>query len=127
MQPQLDHKSCEMQRDMDLIRELLLKIEADPLCDGRLPQSIYVQERTLGETDYHLRLLDQAGYITGTRDMGNYLVFSLTWEGHEFLDNIKDATIWAQTKEKAKEIPGVGLKIVGEIASNLIRAHFHLP
>jgi Hypothetical protein (DUF2513) len=115
-----------MQRDMDLIRDLLLKIEADPLCNGHYPQSVYVLGRSMEEIDYHLRLLDQAGYVTGTRAMGAYLVRSMTWDGHEFLDNIKDATIWNQTKEKAKEIPGVSLKIIAEIATSLIRAHFHL-
>lgn len=127
MRLQTKQSSVDMQRDMDLIREMLLKIEDDPPCDGHLPQDIYIAGRPAHDVDYHLRLLDEAGYIKGTSTMGKFLVSSMTWDGHEFIANIKDATIWDRAKEKAKEIPDVSLKIIREIAANLIRTHFHLP
>jgi len=127
MQPQLELKSCEMQRDMDLIRDLLLKIEADPFCDGTHFKRIDVEDQPIDKLNYHLRLLDQAGYIIGVKAMLYYNVSELTWKGHEFLDNIKDPAIWTETKEKAKELGGVGLNVIAEIALSLIKAHFHLP
>lgn len=116
-----------MQRDMDLIRQILLEVEKCPLCDGHHFVNIDIPGRSIEEVNYHIRLLEQAGYIIGSQTMLTYSVSSLTWEGHEFLDNIKDPKIWDETKEKAKEIPGVGLKIVGEIATGIIKAHFGLP
>lgn len=127
MQSQIEQKSIEMQRDMDLVRELLLKIEANPLCDGTRWNTIYIPGHSVEETNYHLKLLEQAGYISGNQPVVHYQVSALTWRGHEFLDNIKDAGIWSQVKEKSKDLGGVGLKIIEEIASSLIRAHFHLP
>lgn len=120
---------CEMERDMDLVRGLLKQIEADPECNAFGFKRIRVEGKSEEEIDYHLGLLDQAGYIKAMIPPAmrtHYEVSSLTWAGHEFLDNIKDERIWSQTKEKIKEMPGVALTVVAEIATNLIRSHFNL-
>jgi Hypothetical protein (DUF2513) len=127
MQSQLEQTSLEMQRDMDLIRDILLKIEGDPMCDGHHFVTIDLPGVPMDKLNYHLMLLEQAGYVTGSETMITHSVSSLTWDGHEFLDNIKDPGIWAATKEKTKELGGVGLNVVAEIAVSLIKAHFHLP
>lgn len=121
---------CEMERDMDLVRDLLKQIEADPECNAFGFKRIRVEGRSEEEVDYHLGLLDQAGYIRALIPPAmqrHYEVSSLTWNGHEFLDNIKDEGIWSQTKERIKEMPGVALTVAAEIATNLIRSHFKLP
>ena len=60
-----------MKRDMDLIRELMLKLEAlsVPLTglkviDGHEPV-VQVDGYTAEQIDYHLLLLEQAGFIHG--------------------------------------------------------------
>lgn len=116
-----------MQRDMDLIRDLLLELESNPLCDGRRFINLDMPGRSIEEIDYHLGLLLEAGYLKGTQTMSTISVSSMTWEGHEFLDNIKDPGIWSKTKERAKVIPGVALKVLAEIAASEIRKHLNLP
>jgi hypothetical protein len=54
-------------------------------------------------------------------------VSMLTWQGHEFLDDIKDHGIWAKTKERIHGLPGIALSIVGEIAKAEIRTKLGLP
>lgn len=52
---------------------------------------------------------------------------ALTWEGHQYLDCIRDENIWSQARNKVSGFGGVPLKILGEIAASLIRSHVGLP
>src|SRR5690348_4591222 len=85
-----------MTRDMDLIRTLLLWIEAQPQLDGTRwlapdkPEDVGVSDHSIEEVQYHLNLLIEAGFVEGKSfDAAGTVVFSrLTWKGHEFLENI---------------------------------------
>ena len=64
---------------------------------------------------------------------GNYgingmpTISQLTWQGHEFLDNIRDPGIWGKTKERLKGLPNVAISVIGEIAMAEIKKHIGLP
>src|SRR5271154_2917382 len=58
---------------------------------------------------YHARLLLKGGYVTG--DSRKPSISGLTWEGHEFLDSIKDTGVWETTKERLSGLPNVTLLI----------------
>ena len=89
---------------MDVIRELLLFIEND---EGTL----YIQDfedvefADENQTIYHLQLLIEADYIIGfhEKDAGGRVyilaIERLTWQGHEFLDAIRDKSIWDKVKK----------------------------
>jgi Hypothetical protein (DUF2513) len=102
-----------MKRDMDLIRELLLKIEeatVKPSWRALAPQGDETEiQRVIG----HIRLLDEAGLIRGTRSIhgGSDIPdnIELTWTGHEFLNDVRDPVVWGKTKERAKAVASVGL------------------
>src|ERR1700692_3539758 len=90
-----------MERDMDLVRELLLAIERDPKLDGTL----WFQAGTTGGFDiaghsdaevvYHVRMLIEEGFVAGKMMTPTaVLVTRLTWKGHEFLDTVRDGEIW---------------------------------
>jgi hypothetical protein len=53
-------------------------------------------------------------------------VSRLTWEGHEFLDNIKDVGVWEKTKERLQGIPGVALTVVAALAEAEIKKRLGL-
>jgi hypothetical protein len=48
-------------------------------------------------------LLEQAGYIDALvaahKRPYAFQIFALTWEGHEFLDAMRDDTVWKKAKE----------------------------
>src|SRR5688572_21181749 len=103
-----------MQRDMDLIREILFEIEANdsiPSFDDKDDQ--YLQ---------HVLLLNEAGLIDGITvsvcDRGELYpqVLNrprLTWKGHEFLDSARNDTVWNSTKAKIKAALGsAGFQVV---------------
>ncbi len=93
-----------MQRDMDLIRKLLLYLEAKP--DDRVKRSIEIEGYDPALINYHLVLLANARLIDfeASRSTSNpdrlIEVFPtrLTWEGHEFLDAARDQTVWDRVK-----------------------------
>lgn len=122
-----------MERDMDLIRDLLLQVEVDPLLDGyhfrNFDESDF-PDHTNEEIAYHVDLLIEAGLVKGgdaTMDSASAPVSRLTWEGHEFLDNVKDAGIWKQVKARISTLPGIALTVVAEIAKAEVRKRLGLP
>ena len=121
-----------MKRDMDLVRTILLYVEEN----ARLNQIEYIAMSEIADAypevsqfdqedlDYHHKILVEAGYLTEVRaatgdgsDLG-----LLTWEGHEFLDKVRDPKIWRTTKSKAKAVGSWSVSILGEIAAATIKA-----
>ena len=94
-----------MKRDMGLIREILLRIEEPGEPSGS--EEFRMEGFCKQETDYNLNLLISAGFVEGrvARAFGNnssIFVDRLTWSGHDFLDAIRDDSVWTKTKEKAR-------------------------
>lgn len=98
-----------MKRDMDLIRELLLSIEANGA--GHEYPGV---DRPPEEIAYHLRLMKDAGLIDGIayNEIGDnegtpgFLTIKLTWEGHEFLDAARSPEVWDTATEKVSSTVG---------------------
>jgi hypothetical protein len=88
-----------MKRDMDLARDLLLQISEDSIREEEWDQ----------QAIYHLKMLTDAGYVQGIKFMSTYDgdLFALanpqlTWNGHEFLDNIRSKSVWDRIKGTVK-------------------------
>ena len=113
-----------MQRDMELIRKILITIE-DKYVDVALNSSeISIDGYDMKTIGYHCSILHDAGLLDYFKGQygGNELLFffvgRLTWDGHEFLDKIKNDTVWNRTTTTIKEkgVPFV-LDAVKEIAT----------
>ncbi len=95
-----------MKRDMDLIRQLLLKIEGS---ETRYADDLDIPGYSRQEIGYHLELLisatlincDRVGWTFGG-DFGA-AVNGLTWEGHDFVEAIRSDSIWNRTKESIRD------------------------
>lgn len=109
-----------MKRDMELVRDLLLLIENN---DDRRELKI-PDDWNREVVAYHLKILDQAEYVkNNTKWADNQpmrLIASLTWDGHEFLDSIKNNNIWIKTKEGIKgkgfELGSVPIDVIKDYA-----------
>lgn len=115
-----------MKRDMELIRKILFAIE-DKYIDTWLEGSeIPIDGYDMNTIAYHCAILHDANLIydyKGEYASGELYFFGvgrLTWEGHEFLDKIKNDTVWSQTKETLtkKGVPFV-LDAVKEVATTI--------
>jgi|SRR5438552_10707950 len=69
----------------------------------------------LSEADTH-HLLFEAGLVDGEPRSELPMISRLTWKGHEVVDSIRDAGIWANVKERIKGLPGVTIAVVTELA-----------
>ena len=85
------------------------------------PSQDMLSRHSQEEINYHIRLLIEAGMVKGNLGPVFPTVSKLTWDGHEFLDNIKDSDVWSKTKERLKGLPGVALSVVGELAKAEIK------
>jgi|ERR1039457_6191271 hypothetical protein len=88
-----------MKRDMDLMRQLLLRAEASN--ERRLKVNGAVEA-------YQVRLMVEEGLVNGVV-IGNQkaglpddesYILSLTWAGHDFLDASRDEKLWRKAREK---------------------------
>lgn len=113
-----------MKRDWDVIRKLMLEIEA-------LPAGSALTSGDIGGVDtdtafYHMRLLLESGLAAnGASEMlgGSHCHLSrLTWAGHEFLDHIRNDSVWSKVKQEAKQ-RGLDLTfgLVQEMAKGVLR------
>ncbi len=123
-------KDIDMKRDMDLIREMLLTIEAHP--SGFAPQAIEIPDYTQEQIGYHAYLLGEAGLAVVNNDTGigektpRARVIRLTWAGHEFLDSARERQIWNQAKDMVKKIGGASLPIWLNLLNELAKKQLGL-
>lgn len=91
-----------MKRDMDLIRLILLEIEAS---EYEMIENFQVKGHDITDVKYNGELLYQAGMITKFYEdsIGELVAGSLTWDGCDFLDKIRDNSVWKKTKDAIKE------------------------
>ena len=114
-----------MKRDMDLIREILLQVEARPTVTGIDLVEIPGHEQE--EISYHVKLLADAGFLeahdlrTMARDGFRYAPSALTNAGHDFLDAARNKAVWAKTMEK---ISAVGESAPLEVTSAVLTMTF---
>jgi hypothetical protein len=118
-----------MQRDWDLIREILAVLEARDSTRGGLPPGAF-PSRSEEVVSYHFYLLHQAGLIDADiKKSGNTGIFgiarNLTWDGQEFLDKIRSDTLWNKIKSTVKD-KGLDLTFdtIKAAAAALIKAMF---
>lgn len=107
-----------MRRDDDLLRQLMLDMEADPE-----PQKIFVLTLDADDEDrdtyFHLRLLADEGFLEESGKYGG--VFRMTNKGHDFCAAVRSDTVWGQTKQVAAQVSGVSLSILKDIAVGIVR------
>lgn len=113
-----------MQRDMDLIRQLLLSAEAGP----PYPK---IEGYTQDAIKYHQKLAIDAGLLEGaiakdhtkpTEIPGAVIIKGVTWAGHDFIDAIREDTKWNKVKGYVAD---AGKQLTIETAKFAIAQLFH--
>ena len=117
-----------MRRDMTLVREVLLKVEALDIPPGAKfvlradrgfdedEADIRVDGFEADEIDRHLRLLVDAGFLTGKVASDGVVSEGLSWAGCEFLDTVRSPEVWKKTEAAASKIGGVGITVFADVA-----------
>lgn len=111
-----------MIRDFDLIRKIMLDLQALPA--NSMPTTIsYPGEYEQDVINEHMNLLIEAGLINGKvlRTMSGIAQVNsrgLTWPGHDFMDIAKKETLWARAKQIALER---GLSLTVEVLTGALK------
>lgn len=74
---------------------------------------------------YTIKMLDEGNLISakalyGDGKITNYIVFDITYEGHQFLQNIRPKTVWDKSQSVFKNIGTVSIDIIKTVASAVI-------
>lgn len=75
--------------------------------------------------EYSLLQLINVHYVNGAPQYGcNTLsrcyISSITWEGHQFLDTIRDAKIWKKTKSILSHLESASITFASNVASSIL-------
>ena len=112
-----------MKRNMDLIREILLFIEEKH--EYGPVYGFIIPDHSINEIAYHCKLLYEHGFIDSYEDLPgdeeaqDIAVGGLTWEGADYLEQIRDNTLWGKTKRTMKE---KGIPLTVEFVKETINA-----
>lgn len=113
-------------RDMDLIRNLLLKLEKfEHVANGYIHISDASQfdmnDDDWNDIAHHMRLLHDAEFIITRPEKPWQFFVSLSWKGQDFLDSIRDDEVWKKTKDAASKVGGFTFQLLGDIATGFAK------
>ena len=128
-----------MKLNADCMRDVMLKIELlqaitvdeennvsfEPLWIDDLYQTLPKHDKR--DIFYALHNLDQAGYVSTNMINGDdsslgYVVNYITYEGHNFLDRIRDPKAWRYIKTAGSAIGNFSLSVINQIANGATTA-----
>ncbi|MCA0270253.1 MAG: DUF2513 domain-containing protein [Bacteroidetes bacterium] len=110
-----------MKRDLDLIRDLLLRAE-------QVEPGVFLR----GENDVvegeHVRLLIESGYVEGGLnwvgphgEVRDWEIHRLTMKGHDFISNLRSPAIFAKVKALArKTTETASLEVLGQAGATFV-------
>ena len=121
-----------MKLDKDLVREILLALEADD-GDPREFKDIEPPGWTPEQVAYTVCILAEGGLIEATDSGGmDWRAQRLTYAGHEYVDTIRDGEVWRKTKEIASKAGVFSLQVLIETGKTVVKQELakygvHLP
>ncbi len=122
-----------MARDMDLVRDIMLKIDRgerefdtasaetasilDEDTEGKL------SEEDADKLSLHLDMLEDAGLIKIHVKYADGLIHvkDLTWSGYDFLETVRDPEVWKKTKEGASKIGGWTFGLIKDMGTAYLK------
>jgi hypothetical protein len=121
-----------MRLNHDCIRDILLFVE-DNITETKCAISINSLLEHLNDkydsdiVCYHVRQIHKAGFLDNVSyaDDGPLLLFDLSWEGHNYVANIRDNNVWSKIKALTNGLASISLPILIDYAKTV--AANHLP
>src|SRR5438128_6847054 len=113
-----------MQRNMDLVRTILTRMEGDT--SGRAPKDLGIKGFSPEEVAYHVHIMLQEGLVEGhdvttMHSPGPEAVpTSLTWKGHEFLDLARDQDRWNKAKAIIAKVGSAPISVWMKVLTDLL-------
>jgi hypothetical protein len=138
-----------MQRNMDLVRTILMRMEGNPtrwpsqdmgikgLCAQATStttttttpaplQALGIQGSSVQEVGYHVHIMLQEGLIEGFdastphSAVPEAIPTSLTWKGHEFLDLARDQERWNRARAIIAKVGSAPILVWTKVLNDLL-------
>ena len=122
-----------MKLNYDCARSVLLTVEKSKTIDEELNinpltvETIFEQLPKYEDSEilYTIEKLKEAGYINAALQFaaGHFIdgaVSSITYSGHEYLDNIREPEVWRKVKAMLKNAGAITLPLISQAAQMLI-------
>lgn len=115
-----------MNRDMELIREILLDVKRRNTLEEK-PVRIDGYDETV--VARHVELLFEAGYLDGrnltvlaSAGPATIVVKDMSWAGHDFIAVLENQTVWNQIKNQfpAAQLAGLPLDVIKTVGTGLL-------
>lgn len=96
-----------MKRDMDLVRKILLEIEERYVSTALY--DLQIEGYDVQTIANHCKIMQEAGLFSAcsikyaSNDIYAFGVGGLTWNGYDYLDKIRDDSVWRKTKDVITE------------------------
>jgi len=124
-----------MKRNLDVIREIMIYCEktlkpGSLLIAKNIPKSLYEEiDPSMTEVEFmeHLNLLNESGLIEGKgMKVGGgifveYMIQRITSSGYDFLDALRNDSVWKAVKEKGNAVGGIALNTMIDFALDYAR------
>ena len=121
----------DVKRDFDLLRDMLLRIEAaEP--ERKLTYRSFLDLCDDAEMILlHIELLMDAGFILAIDESdcqgADYAIVRMTFAGYEYLDTVRDESHWADIKEKLLPVGGSAtIEIIKDLGVSFLRQQLGL-
>jgi hypothetical protein len=116
-----------MKLNHECIRDLLLYLEDKLLITSHLcANDIEIAPFKNADVIYTVAKLSEANYIKTSQisysneTIPTFHIQSLTWDGHKFLDNIRDDNVWEKTKSVVAQFSSVSIGIIEDVSNRII-------
>lgn len=123
-----------MKLDFDCIRDVLLTIESKTEITERFEYACVKLNEVISELPqyspqdifYTAQKLEEAKLITIYRESGmrrapnDFAISDITYEGHQYLNSVRDNSVWSKVKASAKSLT---IPVVTKIAENILLAN----
>ena len=115
-----------MKLNHDCIRELMIYLEENLACVDAIDiDEIELSNFNKEDITYSILKLNEAEYISGkicktmSGDVSGF-VDSITWNGHKFLDTIRDNKVWKETKNILSKVSSASISFTASVASQVL-------
>lgn len=107
-----------MKRDMELVRHILFALEN--LLPGEILEFDSLEGIPPEQLDYHLELMIDNNLVKLYDKMRDSALVRLTWEGHEFLESVRDDKRWEKVKAEMSKSGGFVYEMAKAIALDFV-------
>jgi hypothetical protein len=123
-----------MKRDLDLIRTILFKVEAEGDPTEPLIHSLSIDGMEQPVVNEHVKLLIDGGLLEGECKFStnNRILLTairgLTPRAYDFLDNVRSETLWTSIKDRVSTTTGTAsFDIIEDFARQIVAAVLARP